>query len=317
MTKPIGIPRLSRSLLSPALGALFVLCWSSGFLAAKLGAADAATPTLLMWRFVPLALALLPVLILARRSGWRPEPSEWRRQLAIGALSQSGYLATVYWAISLGVSTGTTALIDGTQPLVVAALVGPLLGAATSGRQWLGLVIGLAGVALVTGADAAAAVATSWWAYLVPFAGMLCLVAATFLERRSSSRPSALRILAIHCTGSAVVFTVAAVLTGTVAPPASVSFWVATAILVVFATFGGYGLYWVLLRRIGVTRVNALLFLVPPVTALSGAWLFGEPFTVVTAAGLVLALAATALVSTRSRRERTATPTAVSAGRDA
>ncbi|MFF4801217.1 hypothetical protein ACFY1U_22950 [Streptomyces sp. NPDC001351] len=41
-------------------------------------------------------------------------------------LSQSGYLLTVYYAIQLGVSSGTTALIDGVQPLVAGALAGPL-----------------------------------------------------------------------------------------------------------------------------------------------------------------------------------------------
>lgn len=39
------------------LSAAFVLCWSSGFIGAKLGAQTAATPTLLMWRFLPLAAA--------------------------------------------------------------------------------------------------------------------------------------------------------------------------------------------------------------------------------------------------------------------
>ena len=57
----------------------------------------------------------------------------------MGALSQSGYLLTVYYAIELGVSSGTTALIDGTQPLVAGALAGPLLGRpcrARSGSDW-------------------------------------------------------------------------------------------------------------------------------------------------------------------------------------
>ena len=62
------------------------------------------------------------------------------------------------------------------------APAGPLLRQYVSRRQWLGL----AGVATVTTADAAAAGAdVAWWAYLVPFLGMLSLVAATFLEGRS------------------------------------------------------------------------------------------------------------------------------------
>src|SRR5690606_29838566 len=117
---------------------LFVVSWSSGFIGAKLGAHDAPATTVLMWRFVPLALLLAPFWLLRSRTGERIGGRELGWQALIGVLSQSGYLLTVYWAIELGVSTGTTALIDGIQPLVVAALVGPLLGAAVSGRQWVG-----------------------------------------------------------------------------------------------------------------------------------------------------------------------------------
>ena len=58
------------------------------------------------------------------------------------------------------------------------------------------------------------------------------------------------------------------------------------------STFGGYGLYWLLLERVGITRVNTLMFLVPPVTAVWGAAMFGEPFTWATATGLAIALVA-------------------------
>lgn len=284
------------------LSALFVLCWSSGFIGAKLGAADAEIPTVLMWRFLPLA-AVLAVFAwwLARRRGTVPTRRSLSRQIAIGLLSQSGYLLTVYWAIGLGVNTGTTALVDGIQPLVAAALLGPLLGTAASGRQWLGLVLGLVGVGVVTLADAGANTTAPVWAYGVPVLGMLSLVGATFLERRDPDTVSPLTALAIHCTTSAVVFTLIAVVTGDAVVPRDASFWCATAWLVVLPTFGGYGLYWVLLRRIGVTRVNTLMFLMAPVTAVWGAVAFGESFTVTTAVGMGVGVVAVVVVSTGGR----------------
>lgn len=298
-TIQIGIPT-RPDLVTAGLGALFVATWSSGFIGAKLGASESPVTTVLMWRFVPLALVLAPYLLPRRAGRVRVAPGhrDWPRQVAVGALSQSGYLLTVYWAIGLGVSTGTTALIDGIQPLVVAALVGPLLGAAVSGRQWVGLALGLAGVAMVTWSDATAPASSAPpWGYAVPFAGMLSLVAATFLDRRGEATTPPMRALAIHCTTSAVVFTGLAVATGTALPPGTARFWVAMAWLVAFSTFGGYGLYWFLLGRVGVTRVNTLMFLVPPVTTVWGAVMFGEPFTATTAGGLGLALAATWLVT--------------------
>ncbi|MHB9756286.1 DMT family transporter [Streptomyces sp. BYX5S] len=286
----------------------FVLTWSSGFIGAKLGAGDASAVTTLMWRFLPLALVLGAVAVLVGRDRWRGLGRRaLGRQVVIGALSQSGYLLTVYYAIQLGVSSGTTALIDGTQPLVAGALAGPLLRQYVTARQWLGLCLGVAGVLVVTTADAGAATGVPWWAYGVPFLGMLSLVAATFVESRSRSRVEPMVALTVHCATSAVVFTGLAVAFGEAAPPAEPSFWLAIAWLVGLSTFGGYGLYWIVLRRGGVTQVNTLMFLMAPVTAVWGALMFGEPFGVRTAIGLVLGLAAVVVVrlgGTRAYRLR-------------
>ncbi|MSW51464.1 MAG: EamA family transporter [Actinobacteria bacterium] len=284
--------------MTGGLAVLFVLSWSSGFIGAKLGSGQAPTATVLMWRFVPLALVLLPLALRRAGRGLRGHPrSEVRRHVLIGLLSQSGYLLTVYGAIGLGVSTGTTALVDGVQPLVAAALVGPLLGVAVGRRGWAGLALGMTGVVLVTWSDATAPTSSApAWAYLVPFSGMLALVASTFLERRSRVRTPPMTALAIHCTTSAVVLSGLALATGTAVPPGSADFWLATAWLVVLPTFGGYGLYWLLVERIGVPSVNGLLFLIAPVTAVWGAAMFGEPLGVATVIGLALALAAAVVV---------------------
>lgn len=303
MSIQIGIPRGLRAWSTGVLAALFVLCWSSGFVGAKLGAAEAPVTTILMWRFVPPAVLLLAAVParLGRGSPW-PSRGDVARHVLIGLLSQSGYLLTVYWAIGLGVSTGTTALVDGVQPLVAAALVGPLLGVAVAGRQWAGLVLGLVGVVIVSWTNASSpATQAPTWAYLIPFAGMLSLIASTILERRANVLTPPLQALAIHCATSALVFTVLAVATGTATPPSSSEFWIAMAWLVLLATFGGYGLYWFLVQRIGVTPVNSLMFFVAPVTSLWGAVMFGEPLTLVTLVGLTLALVA-ALIAGRAPR---------------
>jgi drug/metabolite transporter (DMT)-like permease len=278
------------------LSTAFVLCWSSGFIGARLGADSASAVTILMWRFLPLAVVLIIASVVSRAS-WRGLAArDVARQTVIGALSQSGYLFTVYYAIQLGVSSGTTALIDGVQPLVAGALAGPLLHQYVSRRQWLGLCLGVGGVALVTLADAAAGTGAAWWAYLIPFLGMISLVVATFLESRSRVRVAPMVSLTVHCATSAVVFTALAVGAGAAAPPAELSFWASITWLVVLPTFGGYGLYWLILRRSGVTEVNTLMFLMAPVTAVWGALMFSEPFGPQTALGLALGLAAVVVV---------------------
>ncbi|MCQ4119004.1 DMT family transporter [Rhodococcus tibetensis] len=279
------------------LAVAFVFCWSSGFIGAKVGVGITDPLTVLTWRFLPLAALLVLWAVLFGRHRWGGIRRQTvRREIIVGALSQTGYLLTVYQAIGLGVSSGTTALIDGTQPLVVAVLAGPLLREYVAPRQWWGLALGLTGVVIVTAGDATASGGVVWWAYLVPFAGMLSLVAATFMERRSPEDTDPAVSLTIHCVTSAVLFTAVAAPRGEAMPPASASFWLAVTWLVGLSTFGGYGLYWLVLRRKGVTRVNALMFLMAPVTAVWGAVAFGEPFGALTAGGLLLSLGAVTVV---------------------
>lgn len=320
MSKQIGIPQ--RIVLTGASLA-FVLSWSSGFLIAKIGTAGAPAITVVLWRFlivvVILALALagtaLRVNIIRRRAdgiGSKNSPGRpsrgsvipgadlpaWRHirpHLVIGFFAQFGYVVPIYLAIAAGVSSGTTALIDAIQPLVVATLVGPLLGLRVRALQWLGLAFGASGVALIVASDASA-VASPGPAYLLPLVALASLVTATFVERRTSARLGVMATLSTHAAVTLVAVALLACVTGTLAPPATPDFWISTLVIAIVPTLVAYALYWFLLRRIGITRLNALLFLVAPTTAVAGALLFAEPFTPGTLAGLLLGSAAIALV---------------------
>jgi drug/metabolite transporter (DMT)-like permease len=317
MSKQVGV---LGSALTAAAAVGFVASWSSGFVIAKVATVDAAPLTLLVWRFLPVAVGLVTVTLATGAARGVPR-ADLRRQAVIGLFAQLGYVVLVYAAIAAGVATGTTALIDAVQPLVVATLVGPLLGLRVRGAQWAGLGVGAVGVLLVVrsqlgGSDAPPA------AYLLPLAAMACLVAGTFLERRSSSRPPVQVVLTVQVAVTTAVLLLAAVASGTLAPPADAGFWVATALAAAFPTLAAYGLYWWLLRRVGVTALNALLFLVAPATAAAGALWLDEPLTAVTLAGFALCGAGVAVVlavEARAARAARATPVArgVRGGRDA
>lgn len=289
MSRPIGIARAHYLLGSVA----FVVLWASGFVGVKLATQVAPAETMLLWRSLALTVLLAPWLWrVVRRLG----AADLGREVLVGVLSQAVYLAAVYAAIDLGVSSGTTSLMDGLQPLAVAALAGPLLGAVVSARQWAGLALGLVGVATVSAADLLAPATTApWWAYAVPLVGMAGLVAATFVDRRRPRRATTAEALAVHCAVTTVLALALTVVTDAVVPPWTGGFWFAIAWMTLLATVGGYGLYWLLLERRGVTEVNTLLFLVPPTTVLWGAVWFGEPVGPLTVLGLALALGAVRL----------------------
>jgi drug/metabolite transporter (DMT)-like permease len=111
----------------------FVVMWSSGFIGAKLGTQEASTPTFVVWRSLFAAGVLLAAVLLLRRR-WL-SPGEVTVQAAVGFLSQGVYLSGVVGAVEFGVNTGTAALVAALQPLLAAALAGPVLGERVRPRQ--------------------------------------------------------------------------------------------------------------------------------------------------------------------------------------
>jgi drug/metabolite transporter (DMT)-like permease len=256
--------------------------WSSGFVGARLGTAEAPADTLLAWRYVG-AAAILVAIMAVRRPRWRR--AELPRHALLGLLCQSLYLAGVVTGVGLGVPAGVAALIAVLQPLVVGALAGPVLGQPVRARQWLGLATGVGGVGLVVAGDAAGGGPPL--GYVLVAGGMLALSAGTLLERRWRLATPLFDSLTIHCLVSAGVFVASAAVTGRLAPPAAAGFWWAVAWVVVLSTFGGYGCYLLALRTFGATRASTLLYLTPPTTMLWASLMFGERVGWLGVAGLL------------------------------
>lgn len=299
MSRQIGI---LGPVVNVAASAVFVVTWSSGFIIPAFATADVSPLTLLVWRFVPLATMLLVLVHLTGAARGIPA-RDLRMQSAIGVFAQFGYCLAVYAAVASGVATGTVALIDAIQPLVVAVLVGPVLGLRVRGTQWIGLGIGAVGVLLVVRSQLGDTGAPPW-AYAFPALAMVALIVGTLLQRRTPVRTGVLVTLAVHVSVTAALLLVLATMTGSLVPPASLSFWIAVALTAVFPTLAAYGLYWWLLRRIGITALQALLFLIAPTTSLAGSILLGEPMTPVTVGGFALCAAGVALVLVGDARSR-------------
>jgi drug/metabolite transporter (DMT)-like permease len=91
----IGVPRRA---VTVAAAAGFVLAWSSGFLIAAVGTVEVPATTLLLWRFAPLAVVLV-ALVVTTGAARGIAPRMLGRQALIGACAQLGYCAFVYAAI--------------------------------------------------------------------------------------------------------------------------------------------------------------------------------------------------------------------------
>jgi drug/metabolite transporter (DMT)-like permease len=166
-------------------------------------------------------------------------------------------------------------------------------------QQWLGLMLGLAGLLLVVWHKLKLGQANVWNLGLATFA--LGSITAGTLYQKRFVKPCDVR------TASAVQLIAAVVVTAPLALLESGGFQMHVELIAAMAwsvlvlTLGGSSLLYLLLQRGAATSVSSLMYLVPPCTALLAWWLFDETLGWMALAGLVLTAAGVALV-VRERR---------------
>ena len=270
--------------------ALFVLLWSTGFVGAKYGLPDAEPFTFLAVRLL-IATGLLAVAAAVTRT--RITAGQAGRAAVSGLLLHATYLGGVFWAIAHGTPAGVSAVVVSLQPVLVAALALPLLGERLVARQWLGLVLGIAGVALVVAPHLGGS---------VPAAGLLsCLVAlaggtgGTLWQKRYGDGIPLLWGTCCQYVAATAVLAVASASVEHQRISWTPRFVGALAWLVVVLSLGAVLLLMLLLRRGTASSVSSLLYLVPPATALEAWLLFDETLTPVSAAGVAVTALGVAL----------------------
>lgn len=277
-----------------------IVTWSSGFVGAELAARAGGEPiTVLAWRFVVLAGILVAAMLVLRRR-W-PGRGSWLRQGTVAVLNQAAYLLLIFEGVRAGVDGGTAALIAALQPMLVATIAGRFLGERANGWMWLGMAVGLGGVALVV-SGALGGTGAPLWAYALPLAAVACLGTGTVLQRRWHMHDDLLQTLTMHSIVAGAVFMAVALLRGHAAPPATGEIWFAVLWLVVLSSLGGYVLYVTVTRSHGATFVSTMLYLTPPTTMLWVWLIFGVPISPLGIVGLLVAAAGVAIVLTAQRR---------------
>lgn len=281
--------RQAQVWLSP-VPVFFVLLWSTGFIVAKFGLPFAPPLTFLVMRCVLVLLFLLPI-VLIMRAPW-PKGSIGHIAIA-GLLLQAGYLGGVWCAIKLGMPAGVTALIVGMQPILTAAAA-RLIGESVRPKQWLGLLFGLTGVALVVYAKMSL---TGLSALSIGYCVMalLSITAGTMYQRRYCPRFDLRTGTIIQFASTVAVLLPLAIIFEQLDPGLSQVTWtprfIGALLWSVFGlSIGALFLLFKLLRSSKATEVTSLLYLTPPTTAIMAWIMFGEAFTLLGVIGMAVAV---------------------------
>lgn len=294
----MNIPLSKPSWFSAALAWYFVTVWGSGFIATKIGLQYAPPFTFLTLRFLFGLACLLPIVLITqpRFPGSR---AELGHVVVAGLLMHAVHLGGSHYTQYLGMSAGITALILSAQPLITALIAVRWMGERLALRQWAGVAIGLAGVALIVWhkVDVREATIGSLVAVTVALAGV---TAGTLYQR-------------IYCplvdlrSATFVQFIV------TIAALAPLAWWVegfavnwawpmvgSIAFLVIGASILAVSALHTLMRRGQATRVTSLLYLTPIFAVALELAMFGVVPSALAVAGIVVTCCGVALVAWRT-----------------
>jgi drug/metabolite transporter (DMT)-like permease len=275
------------SFLSP-IPLFFVLLWSSGFIVAKFGLPYAPPLTFILLRFI----GVLAPLVWLLKAPW-PAKSQIGHIAAAGLLVQAGYLIGVWCAIKQGMPAGLSALIVGMQPILT-AFAAPLIGEKVLPRQWLGLIFGIGGVALVVAAKIQL-VGLSAPAVLLCVMALLSITCGTLYQKHHCPQFDLRVGTVIQFAASALLVLPLAIWFEGLGPDLAAVQWTPRFIgALLWSIFGvsicAIFLLFALIRRNDATQVTSLLYLTPPTTAIMAWLMFGEAFNALGMAGMALAV---------------------------
>jgi drug/metabolite transporter (DMT)-like permease len=286
-----------EKLAARAAPAIFVVLWSTGFIATKYVLRDAEPLSYLAIRMV-LVVALMAVIVLVARPRW-PDRIGIAHSVVAGILVHGFYLGGTAIAIAHSIPAGLSALIPGLQPILTSTLANRWLGERVTPLQWAGLLIGLAGVVLIL--HDRPMNGEAGWGWFASGVSLVSITLGTLYQRRYCGRIDWRAGNLVQYIAVAIFFGVAGWLFENGVVHWTGEFILALIWLAVVLSLGSIGLLYWLIRRSAATSVASLFYLVPAVTAVMAYVLFGERLDAVAIAGMIACAAAVFLVNKSAR----------------
>jgi drug/metabolite transporter (DMT)-like permease len=256
---------------------LFILLYSSGFVAAKIGLSYAPPLIFLAVRFA-LTVAILAVIALILKAPW---PKSWRMvfHVSIAGLLLVGVFSVGTWvSISMGLPPAISALIIALQPLLVAISAHFLLKEEVGLQQWIGFILGLIGVALVVG-EGVSFSPHYLAAVLLSVLGLVGVSAGSLYQKKFCSNMNVFTGGIIQSGVSGIICLILATGFESFSIQWSGRFIFALFWMSVVVSIGAISLLYLLLRTGKANKVSSIFYLVPVVTAIIAYFVFGSILT--------------------------------------
>jgi drug/metabolite transporter (DMT)-like permease len=281
------------------------LIWGVPYLLIKVAVGGVAPPVLVLARVSIAAAILLPLAIRRRelavlRPHWR-----WLAVFAVVEIIVPWLLLT---EAETKLASSLSGLLVAAVPIIVAVLA-RFTGSKDrmSVIRWVGLLIGLGGVALLLGPGAPHGETGQVFDVL---GVAVCYAIGPLVASRKLSELPSLSMTAVCLAFAAVVYAPLAAVTWPSAVPAAKVFWAIAGLAVVCTAVAFIG-FFALIGEVGPARATVITYVNPAVAVVLGALVLSERITVAMVGAFALILGGSVLATRGGRRSEAAETDAV------
>ena len=249
---------------------IFILLWSSAFITTKPIIDNSDPFAALAFRFALVTLGFFMFSLYSKEKILVNRKSFFESFFS-GVLFHGFYLGGVFYSISIGMPTSIAALIVTLQPVLTNALSGPILNEKVSTKQWVGVLLGFVGAAIVLGFDIGSKIPT---AGLV--ATIIALLAITFstLWQKKLSNNLPLPVSNMNqALGGCMFHLLIIILFADPYIDFSQTFIIAMSHQILLVSFGAFTILMYLIKNNSASKTVSIFFLIPATSAFM-AWLF-------------------------------------------
>lgn len=285
---------------------IFIFLWSTGFIGAKYILPYAEPFVFLTIRYFFATLILIAIAKLLKKS-LRLSKQQFKQSVIVSVFLHVIYIGGVFYAISIQIPAGVTAVIVSLQPILVSALAIPLLGERLSYKQIFGLLLGFIGVFFLLSPkllQGDLSISFSSWGVIACVLALFGTTAGYLMQKKNGAQIPFLAGTTIQFATATIIFALAAVIFEPLRVVITIEFILALIWIVVALSIGSIFLLFYLLRKGSASSVSTLYYLVPPLTAIQAFLIFDESIKPIGLVGMALAALGT-LIVTKDAKERT------------
>ena len=265
---------------------IFVLLWSSAFVTTKPIVDNSDPFAALAFRFFIVAIGFF-IYCVYKNLSLKLNKKDFIQSFFSGVLFHGVYLGGVFFSVSRDIPTGITALIVTMQPILTNALAGPFLKEYVGWKQWLGVILGFIGSAMVLGVDIGVTLPTI--GIIASFIALLSITSATLFQKKYSGNIP-LPVSNMYQAAGGCFFHLIIILFF-VDPfiEFNSTFLVAMSHQIFLVSFGAFTILMFLIKNNSASKTVTVFFLIPATTAFM-AWIFlNEQLTKIDLIGFLIA----------------------------